>query len=298
MSAQLSPQQILAQGLAKRRGIPEEEAMALLTTLDQQENADQLTTFMARVKDSAEVLKSLDPTTRTSALQLMASTPPGGGDDMGELKKMMREVTIIRETMRGDGGGSDAVQKKIEELTKTISDMKAEEQARRIETLSTSFQTQLKTLEDKLSGQIAGINVNGDTASTGVAQFVDTLKELNATKVELLDTLGVKPDSGSGTDPVSAAETLKKLGYKVEGPRTIEDIERMMDERVKKAVDEATTRTKDQLKSDEKKMAMLVDLGSSLIDGFMPALTEGGEGAARGLSVAKNALKAVAPKLG
>lgn len=300
MSAQApTTRQILAQGLAKRRGISEEEAMAILQVLDTKEDADQFQTFMDRVKDNADTLRGLDSGTRSNALQFMAQAPAGGpGDDMSELKKMMREVTIIRETMRGDGGGSD-LQKQLGDLQNQIKDMQMKEQAMKLDGIKTSFESQLKTLEEKLSGQISGLNPEGSQGS-GITGFIDGLREFNEQKTALKEVLGETTGSGSSTgglDAKQAAETLKKLGYKVEGPKTIEDIEHMMDDRVKKAVEEAVKTTTDKIKSDEKKMAMLVDLGSSMIDGFMPAITEGagGEGVARGLSVAKSALKAVAP---
>jgi hypothetical protein len=65
-----------------------------------------------------------------------------------------------------------------------------------------------------------------------------------------------------------------------------------LNRKIEEAVKQAKDETKAQLKSDEKRMSMLIELGTAAMQGLIPALTEGTGGAAAGLEVAKTALKA------
>ncbi len=106
------------------------------------------------------------------------------------------------------------------------------------------------------------------------------------------DAFGVKDQPSEEIKVSQSLESLKKLGYRIEGPKTLDEITKEMNETVRKATEQAVKDTTAKLKSDEKKMAMLVDVGNALIEGLLPAITQAQGGAATGIEVAKNALKA------
>ncbi len=294
---QLTPRQIIARGIAQRRGIPESEAEAVLALLSKEEGDTQLQTFMNTVKDNAAVIQQLPPDTRSLAMQFMAgASARQPGDDMGDLRKMMREVTVIREAMRGETNGKpdQATQDKLAELSKTLTEMKEAENKRQLEQVQKDFKERLEKMEaglkEKLDAMAPGTSPEEKSA---IVRAVEDIKAWKTAEKDVAEAFGVKPPTGTPEVKISESlESLKKLGYRIEGPKTLDEIQKELTETVKKEREAAVKETEARLRSDDRKMAMVMALGQSALDGILPALIEGAPGAAAPLEAAKAALKA------
>ncbi len=285
----------LAEIMAQKHGLDPKEASLWMAAVREKEGI----VFMDEVAKSAPMLKHFDPSLQRDALGVYAMQAMQPKDSTKELKDMVMQMTVLREAMRG---GTDAtksttdpaVNEELRKLTETINKMKEEENTRRLAELDKSWSEKLDKLgadlKDKISSMASGAAVPIDN-KLDLVKAVEQLQALEAAKGSMRELLGVK-EAGTGVDIKAALEEAKKLGYKIEGPKTIDEMEKHLTEQVEKMRKDTIEETTKKLASDDKKIALLVDVGTAVLESVLPALTQGGPGAVSGLEVAKNALKA------
>ncbi len=303
MSSEPQTGQFLAKYLAKKYNYPPDVAADLVNMVQQREHRDTLNEFMAVVKENREALAYLPPQVQQQVLGGMASAVQlGGGSNneyMSDLRKMMTEMTIIREGMRGgssDGASADMT-KKIEELTKKIDDAKAADTAKTIENYQKEVKEELKKLSEEFKAKVSALQPGTPVDDRSfIVRTVEELKAWKDSEANLREIFGGnQQQGGSSFDITQNVERLKALGFEIKPPKSLDQIEKDFDERMKFIVKDTEEKTTLKLKSDDKKMALLISLGQAALDGFLPALLEG-KGGAETLQAAKEALKSVQPE--
>jgi hypothetical protein len=221
-------------------------------------------------------------------------------DSVKELKDLALQMTVLREAMRGGTGtesqkADPAIAEQMAKLTETINKMKEEENSRKLTELEKSFMEKLDKMELNLKDRMSSITPGLPTVDEKltITKFFDQMKEFETTKGSMRELLGVK-EGGTGLDIKTALEEAKKLGYKIEGPKTIDEMEKHLTEQVEKMRKETIEETLKKVQSDDKKIAILVDIGTTAIEAILPAISQGQGGAAAGIAIAKKALKAAA----
>ncbi len=288
-----SPVEELGRLLAEKRGLDPKEAALWVAIARQREGI----TFMDEVTKNAPVLQKLHPSVQRDVLgqYAMASLQPK--DNFKDLKDLAMQMTVLREAMRGGTetqkpATDPAVNEELKKLTDTINKMKEEENTRRLAELDKSWSEKLDKMGADIQSKIAGITPGAavDT-KLPITQAVEQLQELEKAKGSMRELLGVK-EGGGEVNISTALEQAKKLGYTITGPKTIDEMQKELTEQVEKMRKETIEETTKKLASDDKKLTMIVDIGTAVLESVLPAITQGGPGAVSGLETAKAALKA------
>jgi len=275
----------LVKVLAKRKGIPEDEAKLLLESLKQQDDYEEIKQSLAAIADMGEVVGRFPSTVQPLAFPLFAQAMVGGGSSRAE--KIAENVALITAAIKAAYGTDDgAAVKVIEDLRKEIQELK-EEQMRReqeamLQQVEQTFQSvteYIRALEQKIE-QLEG---NGRREGDELDALESYLEKVERTK-EKLKKLGLVKDREDEADFSKAEEILRKAGYRIEKPLTWDNLERMMEEKLKKIREEARKEAMEELKVEEKRLSMIMDLVSVIAGAAFDAASASGGGQSEGVS--------------
>ncbi|MGC8569492.1 MAG: hypothetical protein ACP5LW_05760, partial [Nitrososphaeria archaeon] len=194
-------------------------------------------------------------------------------------------------------GGND---ERIEELEKKISELlenkQKEEMLQLIQQINDQLNAQIQTLQSRLdalmAAQQAGHVQHGDT----IDELLEEIKEVEEKREKLRSLLGIKETEELDVD--KARKVLESMGYKVQGPMTPEEYERLLQKREEewmRKLEEEVRKTKElaQKEAEErfKREKLLTDFASNIISALFENMTPQEKGGIA--SIVKKGLQAL-----
>jgi len=167
------------------------------------------------------------------------------------------------------------------ELLKTLIEKITDIEAKYLETKSKMTEEELKKERDELLQRLDEITQrlapSGEGGGGGpespidaLKDIVNQLKELDAIKKDLAEALGVSSKEKSEMSLEDAKKRLEALGYKVQGPVSADELERVI-EQVQK---ETERRIREEMKREEKKERIFLEFLTSLLPNVMAGVGE------------------------
>lgn len=250
--------------LAKRKGLQEEEAKALAESLKEDEEQDILT--LAQTADVISKLpKEIQPTLLSLALQ---------SDRKSKFEKIAENVAILSAVLKSinapDESAASAFAAMMEEMRKEIRELKDEKEKKEKEELIRSLEERFRDYVSALERKISQLTPRTETVDPidQIKEFVDKVQETK----EKMKAIGLLKEEKEELDVEKAEEILRKLGYKVEKPPSWEAMQRAFEEQLKKMREEIRKETIEELKIQEKREALLVDLITTISGAVLDAL--------------------------
>jgi hypothetical protein len=209
------------------------------------------------------------------AVPLMAQTLFNAGSSRAQ--KIAENVALITAAIRAAYGSDDGYQKLIEDLRKEIQELKEEKMRReqeeilkQVEETFTSVENYIKALEAKIE-QLE--SEDGRKSKDEIDILEETLEKIERTK-EKLKRLGlIKEREEPDIDLTKAEEILRKAGYKIEKPLTWDTLQNYIEEQMKKIREEAKKEAMEELKIEEKRLAMITDLITTAVGAAFEAMS-------------------------
>jgi len=271
--------------LAKKKGIPEDEAKLLLESIKESDDYGEIKESLVAIADMGEVVGRLPNGIQPLAVPLIGQAMWSGGSSKAE--KIAENVALISAAIRAAYGTDDGAAKLIEDLRKEIQELKEEKLRKEQEEMLSAFKDSLDNVTDyirALENQIAQIREEKH-AKDDLDALDEYLEKAKRTK-EKLKALGlIKEKEEDEIDLSKAEELLRRAGYKVERPLTWDSLQKYVEEQMKRVREEAKKEAMEELKIQEKREALLVDLFSTLSGAVLDALkTQGAKGASTTVS--------------
>jgi len=262
--------------IAKRKGIPEEEAKLLLDSIKDTDEFDEIKDSFITLADMGEALQKFPESAQPYALPLMAEVFKRGGGGSSKIEKIAENAAIISAAMRA-AYSDDGAAKLIEDLRKEIQELKEEKLKKEQEEMVNAFKDSLDSITDyirALENQIAQIREEKH-AKDDLDALDEYLEKAKRAK-EKLKALGlIKEKEEDDIDLSKAEELLRKAGYKIERPLTWDSLQHYIEKEMKKVREEAKKEAMEELKIQEKREALLVDLFSTLSGAVLDAMKGG-----------------------
>jgi hypothetical protein len=180
------------------------------------------------------------------------------------------------------------------ELLKTLIEKITDIEAKYLETKSKMAEEELKkerdeVLErlDEITQRLAPSSGEGggpESPIDALKDIVEQLKQLDAIKKDLAEALGVKGKEGE-TSLEDAKKRLEALGYKVQGPVSADELERVI-EQVQK---ETERKIREEMKREEKRERILLEFITSFLPNVMSGV--GGSAGTSSMESLKKAMK-------
>jgi len=268
----LELEELMVKALAKRKGIPEEQAQAFLEAIKGTDEYEELKTSLARLVDTGQIVQQLPSQMQPLAMPLMMQAVQGGKSSAEKIAERVAMITAAIKAAYGDDSS-----KLIEDLRREIQELKEEKEKKEMQEMLnqtiSAFQEYVQRLEQRIAQLEAG---NGRKHEEEEGDEIDKLErylqKVEQTK-EKLKRLGLVKEGKEDIDLDKAIETLKRLGYKIEAPPSWEQLRRMMEEEWKKREEELRKQIEQEYAWQEKKFTMLVSLGEAILDGIISAAT-------------------------
>jgi len=253
----------LVEAVAKKRGIPPEEARVVLA-LFRDKTPDAFSNLREMVKVLGEglaVISGLPPdAARTIAPILTTAVPAALGGGEGGLDALVTKATVAKQLL-GDGGGdryTQLLEKMLEKRDKELEELKA-----RIEEVGQKMEEkereELLARIQELQGQIERLAAEasqprpaeGEEKPRDLAsRILETLGEVEKF-VNALEKLGYKVERGGSPSLEDMAKMLEQYGFEVKR-RTI--TERELEEIAKRIREEERRRLEVELGVEEKRI--------------------------------------------
>jgi len=265
-------EELMVKALAKRKGIPEEQAQAFLEAIKGTDEYEELKTSLARLVDTGQIVQQLPAQMQPLAMPLMMQAVQGGKSSAEKIAERVAMITAAIKAAYGDDSS-----KLIEDLRREIQALKEEKQKKEVEEMLSqtisAFREYVQKLEQRIAQLEAG-NGRRDEEEEGdeIDKLERYLQKVEQTK-EKLKKLGLVKEGKEDVDLDKAIETLKRLGYKIEAPPSWEQLKRMMEEEWKKREEEIRKQIEQEMGIQEKKFTMAMDLVTAIIDGIVSAAT-------------------------
>jgi len=164
------------------------------------------------------------------------------------------------------------------ELLKTLIEKITDIEAKYLDTKTKMTEEELKRERDELLQRLDEItqriapssNEGGGPESPieALKDIVSQLKELDAIKKDLAEALGVSSKEKSEMSLEDAKKRLEALGYKVQGPVSADELEKLL-EQVQK---ETERKIREEMKREEKKERILLEFLTSFLPNVMAGI--------------------------
>ena len=277
---------ILIEEYAKRSGMEPARAKAIWNSLKTEEDTDfgHIKDYLANIVDLSEMAQQLPEGAKQNIMPKIPLLAMGGGNDSGTDKwhSLAENVLTFREMMKtlepatptngnGEPQKDDEIVKKIEALEKEI------------------FEGKQDARFDELKGYIAEISKKIETPEIPervsepldvVDSFLGNIEELEGKKERFRKVGLLSEPEQVTTTPDDAVKILQDKGYRIEKPTTIADVEGFVEQKVKEKETEMRKQILEDEDRKEQRMGMYIDLGTSIVDGILNAVSakEGGAG--------------------
>ena len=277
---------VLIEEYAKRSGMEPARAKAIWNTLKSEDDKEfgHIKDYLANIVDLSEMAQQLPEGAKQSIMPKIPLLAMGGGSsDSGTDKwhSLAENVLTFREMM-----------KTLEEAptTTTTTTDKGDELVQKIESLEKKiFEGEQDARFDELKGFIGAMSdkigsieetKKGEPAENAdvVDSFLGKIEELESKKERFRKVGLLSEPEQTVTSSDDAVKILKDKGYRIEKPTTIADVEGFVAQKVKEKEGELRKQILEGEDRKEQRMSMYLDLGISIVDGILGAVSakEGG----------------------
>jgi len=234
------------------------------------------------LRGGVEVASALPQDARAPFSAFMFSNLANLGEDI-DPERVATKVATIKETIRAlrDDEPNKLLLEKIEKLEQKLAEKEKEE-------MFNQFSAMLKETIDKVNerheetlNELTKLKARIDTPPPEPTSIYDKLEKeaeslLNARKKleELYKILSPEPPRVDESDII---EKLKRQGYKIEPPPDWQTVDRLIDDKIRKVREEARKEAIEELKVQERRESIIVDLVSTVGGAVIDGLRGGGE---------------------
>ena len=260
--------------LAKKRGVPEEEVKLLLEAAKDRDE-ERIQEKLAVLAETGELISKMPQQVQQAAMPMIAQTLIPRQD------RTVERIAAVAAAMRG----GDEVSKMIESLKQEIQELKDEKVREEREELLKTLEEELADIRsyvDKVVSKLASREAEDKDELDALGEY---LEKVERTK-EKMKALGlIREKEEDDIDLSRAEEILRKAGYRVERPLTWETLQSYIEKEIQKVREEAKKEAMEELRIQEKREAMLVDLFSTISGAILDAMK--GPASASGTSAEK-----------
>ena len=281
---------------AKKRGLNEEQVKRLWDSLksEKDEELERMKTYLANVVDLAATANEMPSPAKEEILpKIPLLAMPTQTDTTGRFAKLAEDLLTFREMMRqfekisGEDGSESEKQKLLDEIQKLERKIFEAEQDERFSELHEKLERLADTIEDLKKN-----DHHEEEKKDVVDSFLESLEEVEQKKRRFRE-LGLLKEEENKVPLDQAEEILRAHGYKVERPRSVEEMEQFFEQRLKEKEEEIKKRIQEEEERKERRMQMMLDLGSTIVDGILSAAGAGAGGEA--IQKFREAIRGAAP---
>ena len=263
---------LLVRTLAKKKGIPQEEAKLLLEALKQQDDYEEIKKSLSAVADIGRVVNTFPPTIQPLAAPLVTQHMYSSGS---RAEKIAENVALVAAAIKGAyGSDNDSMAQIIEDLRNEIRELKGEKTKQEQEAMMQQFSKTLESVTDYISSlekKIDKLERNNDGSGDDLDVILEYAEKVKQAK-ESLEQLGMIENKDK-FDISKAEETLKHAGYKIERPMTWESLQQYIESQMKKIREEAKKEAMEDLKMEEKRLSLITDFITTIGGAAIEALS-------------------------
>jgi len=283
---------------AKRKGMDEEKIKRLWESINKEKDEDieRMKTYLTNVVDLAAIANEMPNGAKEEIMQkipLLAMPPQSTTDTTGRFAKLAEDLLTFREMMRqfekisSEDGSESEKEKLLEEIQKLEKKIFETEEDQRFNAIHEKLERLSDTIEE-LKKNDGGEEKKKDV----VDSFLENLEEIEQKKRRFRE-LGLLKEEENKIDPKKAEEALRALGYKVERPRSVEEMERFFEQKLQEQRELIKKQIQEEEDRKERRMQMMLDLGSTIVDGILSAAGAGAGGEA--IQKFREAIRSAAP---
>jgi len=269
---------------AKKRGLNEEQVKRLWDSLksEKDEELERMKAYLANVVDLAATANEMPSPAKEEIMPKipLLAMPPQSTDTTGRFAKLAEDLLTFREMMRqfekisGEDGSESEKEKLLEEIQKLERKIFEAEEDQRFSAIHEKLERLSDTIENLKN------NHHEEEKKDVVDSFLESLEEVEQKKRRFRE-LGLLQDEKEKNIPLEEAEKiLRERGYKVERPRSVEEMEQFFEKRLQEKEEEIKKRIQEEEERKERRMQMMLDLGSTIVDGILSAAGAGAGGEA------------------
>nr|WP_294805622.1 hypothetical protein [uncultured Nitrososphaera sp.] len=263
----LSQEQLVLAEVLKNRGLADSEIVQWLKAFEndpegQRDLNDYVGQYLKHIKKTSDALKEIPEDVRQYAAPVIAHdmqrfAPPNpylqgrsyeDDEDSRWFKKMTRQVAMITSITKGD---NPELAKKLDLAMDELRDLRDEKKQKELEAYTTSiierlnglgatFDERIKTIEQRVTNSTSTSTTDNNKSAT--ERLADEMQANLEAENRLRRLLG-KPektsifDDGRPPQDVEADEDrlinkLKAKGFKIEAPKSIEDVSKLVDAKI------------------------------------------------------------------
>jgi len=269
---------------AKKRGLNEEQVKRLWDSLksEKDEELERMKAYLANVVDLAATANEMPSPAKEEIMPKipLLAMPPQSTDTTGRFAKLAEDLLTFREMMRqfekisGEDGSESEKEKLLNEIQKLERKIFEAEEDQRFSAIHEKLERLSDTIENLKN------NHHEEEKKDVVDSFLESLEEVEQKKRRFRE-LGLLQDEKEKDIPLEEAEKiLRERGYKVERPRSVEEMEQFFEKRLQEKEEEIKKRIQEEEERKERRMQMMLDLGSTIVDGILSAAGAGAGGEA------------------
>jgi len=269
---------------AKRKGMDEEQIKRLWSSLSKEKDEDleRMKSYLTNVVDLAATVNEMPSPAKEEIMPKipLLAMPPQSTDTTGRFAKLAEDLLTFREMMRqfekisGEDGSESEKEKLLGEIQKLERKIFEAEEDQRFSAIHEKLERLSDTIENLKN------NHHEEEKKDVVDSFLESLEEVEQKKRRFRE-LGLLKDEKEKNIPLEEAEKiLRERGYKVERPRSVEEMEQFFEQRLKEKEEEIKKRIQEEEERKERRMQMMLDLGSTIVDGILSAAGAGAGGEA------------------
>jgi len=269
---------------AKRKGMDEEQIKRLWSSLSKEKDEDleRMKSYLTNVVDLAATVNEMPSPAKEEIMPKipLLAMPPQSTDTTGRFAKLAEDLLTFREMMRqfekisGEDGSESEKEKLLGEIQKLERKIFEAEEDQRFSAIHEKLERLSDTIENLKN------NHHEEEKKDVVDSFLESLEEVEQKKRRFRE-LGLLKDEKEKNIPLEEAEKiLRERGYKVERPRSVEEMEEFFEKRLKEKEEEIKKRIQEEEERKERRMQMMLDLGSTIVDGILSAAGAGAGGEA------------------
>jgi len=270
---------------AKRKGMDEEKIKRLWESINKEgdEDIERMKRYLTNVVDLAAIANEMPDGAKEEIMgkiPLLAMPPQSTTDTTGRFAKLAEDLLTFREMMRqfekisSEDGSESEKEKLLNEIQKLERKIFEAEEDQRFSAIHEKLERLSDTIENLKN------NHHEEEKKDVVDSFLESLEEVEQKKRRFRE-LGLLQDDKEKNIPLEEAEKiLRERGYKVERPRSVEEMEQFFEKRLQEKEEEIKKRIQEDEERKERRMQMMLDLGSTIVDGILSAAGAGAGGEA------------------
>jgi len=282
---------------AKRKGMDEEKIKRLWESINKEKDEDieRMKAYLTNVVDLAAIANEMPDGAKEEIMQkIPLLAMPTQTDTTGRFAKLAEDLLTFREMMRqfekisGEDGSESEKQKLLDEIQKLERKIFEAEQDERFSELHEKLERLSDTIEELKKN-----DHHEEEKKDVVDSFLESLEEVEQKKRRFRELGLLKDEEENKIDPKKAEEVLRALGYKVERPRSVEEMERFFEQKLQEQRELIKKQIQEEEDRKERRMQMMLDLGSTIVDGILSAAGAGAGGEA--IQKFREAIRGAAP---